>query len=83
LEAAGPNAIMTSRFIEFLENLAYFEAKKLVCIDDRPSKKIAMPELFDMIAGSDTGAIIGATISIENTDKTSTQMNKYFADKAT
>lgn len=41
-----------------------------------------MTELFDMIAGSETGAIIATTITLPNPDKTSEQKNAFFADKA-
>ena len=45
--------------------------------------KVAMPELFDMIAGSDTGAIIGGNLIIPNPDQSSSQINANFADKTT
>ena len=43
-----------------------------------------MTELFDMISGSETGAIIATTISLPNKDpKTkATQKNLFFADRA-
>lgn len=43
-----------------------------------------MPELFDLIAGSETGAIIASSLVLPNTDaKTkSTQKNAFFADKS-
>jgi len=41
------------------------EGKK---IKEREIEKIAIPELFDMIAGSETGAIIGSFLSIANDD---------------
>jgi len=42
-----------------------------------------MSELFDMIAGSETGAIIGATLVLKNEAGNYTQQkNKYFADRA-
>lgn len=43
-----------------------------------------MSELFDYIAGSETGAIIGATLLLKNDDPETLakgQQNKYFADK--
>jgi len=45
---------------------------------------MAMPELFDMIAGSETGAIIATTLALPNDDmNTNTiQPNKYFATTA-
>jgi patatin-like phospholipase/acyl hydrolase len=50
-----------------LEKVAYYAAHDLYCIN-RPTEKIAMPELFDLIAGSETGAIIAATLVIPNDD---------------
>ena len=40
-----------------------------------------MPELFDMIAGSETGAIIASTLVVKNDDSATmdVQPNKYFA----
>jgi len=45
---------------------------------------VAIYELFDMVAGSGTGAIIGASLVVKNDDvKTmKAQPNKNFADKA-
>jgi len=41
-------------------------------INERESHKIAIPELFDMIAGSETGAIIASYLSIANDAKNKT-----------
>ena len=43
-----------------------------------------MPELFDFIAGSETGGIIASSLVIPNDDSATnaTQKNKYFATKA-
>jgi hypothetical protein len=67
LEAANSMGFMTSEFVNFLEKVAYYAAHDLYCIN-RPTEKIAMPELFDLIAGSETGAIIAATLVIPNED---------------
>ena len=40
-----------------------------------------MVELFDMLAGSETGAILASTLAIKNDNATLNQTNKYFADK--
>lgn len=40
-----------------------------------------MVELFDMLAGSETGAILASTLTIKNDDKNSNQTNKYFAER--
>jgi len=41
-----------------------------------------MPEIFDMIAGSETGAMIASSLVIPNDNPLTkdTQINKYFAD---
>ena len=53
-------------------------------MDERESEKIAMPELFDMIAGSETGAIIASSLLLKNDDPVTmaTQPNKFFANKS-
>lgn len=66
-----------------METKAYLLAEKHECIAPRKSEKIAMTELFDYFAGSETGAIIGATLLIKNDDQATLsqgQKNKYFAD---
>lgn len=42
-----------------------------------------MTELFDMIAGSDTGAIVGSLLALPNNKTSGDQENRYFADTAT
>jgi len=74
---------MTAEFVNYMEMYSYTVAKRDYCIADRESKRIAMPELFDMIAGSETGAIIGTIINLPNNDTTSTQPNRYFAKDVT
>lgn len=71
---------MTSQFVDFMEKSAYYHARDELCIPERASGKIAMPELFDMIVGSETGAIIAAALVIPNSDSSSPQINKYFAN---
>jgi len=56
---------MSAQFIQLMEKKAYYIAKDKYCIE-RPEEKIAMPELFDMIAGSETGAIIASSLVIPN-----------------
>jgi uncharacterized membrane protein YsdA (DUF1294 family) len=73
---------MTAEFVSFLEKKAYLIARKDKCIAARPDERIAMYELFDMIAGSETGAIIASTLVVPNDDKSATQKNKYWATKA-
>ena len=53
-----------------MEQKAYQTAIRDQCqeIQKRESEKIAMPELFDMIAGSETGAIIASSLMLKNDD---------------
>jgi len=75
---------MTAEFVSYMEQYAYTVAKRELCINDRASMRIAMPEMFDLIAGSETGAIIATTLVLPNPDypDSSSQKNKYFADTA-
>lgn len=84
LESAQYLGFMTAEFIDFLELIAYYSARDNYCIPKRDSGRIAMPELFDMISGSESGAIIGSSLMIPNDNKTpdsngNIQINKYFA----
>ena len=84
LDSAKYKGILTANMIEYMEQKAYMTAIRDECIDERESGKIAMPELFDMIAGSETGAIIGSSLLIKNDDAATSgeQPNKYFAEKS-
>jgi patatin-like phospholipase/acyl hydrolase len=43
---------------------------------------MSMVELFDLFAGSESGAILASTLAIKNKKANSTnQTNEYFADK--
>ena len=53
---------MTAEFVAYMEKKAYLSARKDFCIEERKDRRIAMYELFDMISGSETGAIIAATL---------------------
>ena len=57
---------MTARFVSYMEHYAYVAATRDLCFPKRESAKIAMPELFDMLAGSETGAIIASSLVIQN-----------------
>lgn len=74
--------IVNAQFISFMEQKAYLIATQNRCIEPRKSERISMIELFDFVAGSDTGAIIGSTLVIKNDDPATmdVQKNKYFAD---
>ena len=62
LQAAGDKGYITAKFVDYLEQRAYALALQCRNVNMRPSQKIAMSELFDTIAGSETGAIIGSTL---------------------
>ena len=77
---------MTSEFISFLELIAYYSARDNFCIPERESGRIAMPEIFDLISGSESGAIIASSLVIPNPTEDrkpdsfgNIQINKYFA----
>lgn len=84
LDAAKYKGYMTAQFISYLEKYAYNVARRDICIPKRESGRVAMPELFDMISGSETGAIIATTITLPNTDPATSaiQKNRFFADRA-
>ena len=83
LDSASYSALMTAEFVSYMEKKAYFLARREFCIDERPSEKIQMPELFDMIAGSESGAIIASTLVVPSDDSNSGLTSKYFADTST
>ena len=83
LDSASYKAKLTASFVDYMEKKAYFVAVRDKCIPERDSRRISMYELFDMISGSETGAIIASTLVIPNDDTSSTQKNKYFVSKAT
>ena len=70
IESANYRSFMSSEFISFLELLAYYDARDNYCIPERESGRVAMPELFDLISGSETGAIIAASLNVPTTETT-------------
>ena len=70
---------MTASFVQYLERLAYFEAEEQYCIK-RENQRIAMPELFDVIAGTETGAIIGASLVIPGNGTSPEGLVKNYAE---
>jgi len=42
-----------------------------------------MPELFDTVAGAETGALIASNLLLPNTDKKSEQINERWASTTT
>ena len=68
LDSATYAGLMTAEFVSFMEKKAYLIARRAGCIDERTDERVAMPELFDMIAGSETGAIIATSLVVPNDD---------------
>lgn len=84
LDSAKYKGYMTASFVDAMERQAYKLANDQYCIPTRKSARIAMPELFDMVAGSETGAIIASSLVVknENPKTKSIQENANFADKS-
>lgn len=72
LDSAKYEGYMTARFVDYMEQYAYIAAVRDKCIQSRTSGRVAMPELFDLLAGSETGAIIASSLVVANPDTTST-----------
>ena len=83
LDAGYYKGYLTARFVSYMETKAYFLALEHCNIADRANEKIAMTELYDMIAGSESGGIIAAMLTIPNDNATLSRENKYFASDAT
>ena len=80
IDAGSYNGLVSSSFIDYMEHYSYFYARAAYCIDERKSNKLSMAELFDYIAGSETGALIGSTLMIPAEGALAdNQINKYFA----
>ena len=66
LDSAKYEGYMTARFVDYMEQYAYVAAVRDKCMPARDSGRVAMPELFDMLAGSETGAIIASSLAVKN-----------------
>jgi hypothetical protein len=60
------SGLMTASFVDYMEQNAYDSAIRDYCIPKRDSGRVAMTELFDALAGSETGAIIASALVIPN-----------------
>lgn len=69
LDSAKDKGLMTSKVVEYFETRAYFLARAQYCIAPRTAEKISMAELFDTVAGSETGALIASNILLPNEDE--------------
>ena len=62
--------LLTARFIDYMEMKAFLIADQNKCAGltkaEKDNEKIAMTELFDYIAGSDSGAIIAGSLLMQN-----------------
>lgn len=70
LESAKEKGLVTSLFVEYLESRAYFLARGQYCIAPRTAERVSMAELFDTVAGSETGALIASNLLLPNEDDT-------------
>ena len=82
LDSATYSGLMTAEFVSFMEKKAYLISRSLKCLTERESERVAMHELFDMIAGSETGAIIASSLVVPHDDASSPQKNKYWATQS-
>jgi hypothetical protein len=83
LDSAAYSALMTAEFVSYMEKKAYIIAKREQCLaEERVDERIQMPELFDMLAGAETGAIIASVLSVPNDDASSSLKSKYYAQTA-
>jgi hypothetical protein len=80
LDSAYYRGYMTANFTSYLEQKSYFVARRDKCIPEREDERISMTELFDVIAGSETGAIIAATLVVPNDDPETKDKVKYKYD---
>ena len=75
IDSALYKATMSAKFVDYMERKAFSIATMNKCyasdqkaISSRQSKKVSMTELFDMVAGSETGAILATTLVLPNKD---------------
>jgi hypothetical protein len=69
LDSAKDKGLVTSLVVEYMESRAYFLARGQYCIAERKIERIAIPELVETIAGSETGALIASNLLIPNLNK--------------
>lgn len=70
--------MITAFFIDHVETLAYEKAHGLGYIEERPRKKVSMVELFDMVAGTSSGALLGAALTVPAAPNS--KEPRYYAD---
>ena len=85
LDSARYKGYITAAFVDHMENRAYNLSVEHCNMTARDSKKVAMHEIFDLVSGSETGAIIASTLALPNLNETTNieQKNAYFANHTT
>lgn len=87
VDGGGIRGIIPALFIRYMENASYEYAVSKHYIEENQYKKLAMYQLFDMIAGTSTGGILATALAAPSiTDKTKPGFNaddiiKLYQDK--
>ena len=68
LDGAGEGGILTAEMVSYMEKRAYriaevYATQKTFCYPKNSQHRVPMHHLFDMVAGSETGAIIAAVLA--------------------
>lgn len=63
LDSARYAGLITADFLAYMERRAYFIGQNNQCYEKNGEQRIPLYELFDFIAGSESGAIIASSIS--------------------
>jgi len=82
LDGGGIRGLITANVVEYMERYSYNYTREKYCIPERPIERMSMAELFDMVSGTSTGSLLATSIVLPNTDKNSTQINKFFSTDA-
>lgn len=71
LESGQYAGLMTAKFVDHMEQRAFMHAKKCNAeIAKRETQRVSIHEMFDMVAGSETGAIIASSLVVKKKDGT-------------
>ena len=69
LDSANFKGYLTASMIDYMEDRSYQLAADAGCMETpRETRKVAMHEMFDLIAGAETGVIIASSLLIKNDD---------------
>ena len=80
LDSSNYEAYVTASVLDYMERTAYYTARAKFCIDVRPeSERISMVELYDVIAGSETGALIAGSLALRDKSEDPKYINKWWA----